>query len=106
MGKAVYGPDDQSIGEVSDLVLEKEGGTRAALIDVGGFLGIGEKTVAIPFDELQFSQADEAAEPKITVAMTKDQLEQLPAYKPMDRPATRRGNRPTDGATTDDKMAG
>ncbi len=85
MGKTVYGPDDKSIGEVSDLVLEKEGGTRAALIDVGGFLGIGSKTVAIPFNQLQFSQTANDTEPKVTVAMAKDQLEQLPAYKPMDR---------------------
>jgi len=81
MGREVYGPDDQSIGEVSDLVLEKEGGTRAALIDVGGFLGIGKKTVAIAFSDLKFTQADAAADPKVEVAMTKDQLEQHPAYK-------------------------
>jgi sporulation protein YlmC with PRC-barrel domain len=84
LGHEVYGPDDQSIGEVSDLVLEKEGGTRAALIDVGGFLGVGEKTVAISFGDLQFTQADAAAEPRITVALTQEQLEQLPTYEPVD----------------------
>jgi sporulation protein YlmC with PRC-barrel domain len=84
MGKAVYGPDDQSIGEVSDLVLEKEGGTRAALVDVGGFLGVGEKTVAIRFGDMQFTQADAAADQKITIAMTKEQLEALPTYEPTD----------------------
>jgi sporulation protein YlmC with PRC-barrel domain len=81
MGQQVYGPDDKSIGKVSDVVLDKDGGTRAALVDVGGFLGIGEKTVAIPFDQLQFAKVDNTAEPKVSVAMTKDQLEQLPAYE-------------------------
>jgi sporulation protein YlmC with PRC-barrel domain len=81
MGQPVYGPDDQSIGEVSDVVFDKEGGTRAALVDVGGFLGVGEKTVAIAFGDLQFAQADEAAQAKVTVAMTKEELDQLPAYE-------------------------
>ncbi len=84
VGKEVYGADDQSIGGVSDLVLEKDGGTRVALIDVGGFLGIGEKTVAVPFDELHFAQA-ENGEAKVTVAMSKEQLEQMPTYEPVDR---------------------
>ena len=35
-------------------MLEQDGGTRVALVDVGGFLGVGEKTVAIPFDEMKF----------------------------------------------------
>ncbi len=87
MGKEVYGPDDKSIGKVSDLVLEEQGGTRAALIDVGGFLGIGSKTVAIPFEQLQFQPADNSGERKVTVAMSKDQLEQLPAYKPVEQTA-------------------
>jgi predicted outer membrane protein/sporulation protein YlmC with PRC-barrel domain len=79
IGKTVYGPDDQSIGEISDLVLQKEGETRVALIDVGGFLGIGEKTVEIPFEEIKVQRGTESnADPKLVVAMTKDQLEQLP----------------------------
>lgn len=80
LGKSVLGPDDQSIGEVSDLVLQEDGATRVALIDVGGFLGVGEKTVAIPFEEFTFTKTDEAAEPQVKVAMTKEQLEQLPAF--------------------------
>ena len=80
MGKTVLGPDDQSIGEISDLVLQKDGGTRVALIDVGGFLGVGEKTVAIPFEEFTFSKTDENAEPQVKVALSKEQLEQLPAF--------------------------
>jgi sporulation protein YlmC with PRC-barrel domain len=79
IGKAVYS-GEESIGEISDLVLQKEGETRAALIDVGGFLGIGEKTVGIPFDKLQISKAEDGAE-QVTVAMSKEELEQLPAVE-------------------------
>ncbi len=105
MGKSVYGPDDASIGKVSDLVFEKDGGTRAALIDVGGFLGMGEKTVAIPFDELHITQADAAAEPRVTVAMTKDQLEQLPTYEPVDTASAMHTPRPTDNTAASNVAA-
>jgi sporulation protein YlmC with PRC-barrel domain len=80
IGKGVYGPDNQSIGEVSDLVLQKDTGVRVALIDVGGFLGIGEKTVAIPFTDLQFTKVDNSTEPQVTVALSKDQLNSQPAF--------------------------
>ena len=82
IGQGVYGPDDKSIGEVSDLVLQEDGKTRAALIDVGGFLGIGEKTVAIPFEEIKVAKGtDQGSEPKLVVAMTSDQLEKLPEVR-------------------------
>jgi len=77
--KQVYGSDNQSIGEISDLVLQKDGKSRVALIDVGGFLGVGEKTVEIPFTDLKFAKSDANAEPQVNVAMSKDQLQQLPA---------------------------
>jgi len=79
IGKSVYSGED-SIGEISDLILQKEGETRAALIDVGGFLGVGEKTVAIPFDVLQITKAEDGSE-QVTVAMSKEELEQLPAIE-------------------------
>lgn len=144
IGQEIYGSDTESIGEVSDLILQEDGKTRAALIDVGGFLGIGEKRVAIPFDQIEMVQptemdvaaqtapaittdpaapavttdpagtagvsapatatdpanqtdttavADPATpavvadgEPRLTVAMTREQLEQLPEWE---EPATR-----------------
>jgi len=80
IGKSVFGAENESIGEISDLIVEEEGKTRVALIDVGGFLGAGEKTVAIPFDQLQISKAEDGSE-QITVAMSKGDLEQLPAIE-------------------------
>ncbi len=81
MGKAVYSAEHDEVGEISDLVLDKDGGTRVALVDVGGFLGVGEKTVAIPFDELAFAKAEGSDEPQVTIDMNRDQLEQLPPYE-------------------------
>ncbi len=90
MGQSVYGQDDESIGKVSDLVLEQDGKTRAALIDVGGFLGVGAKTVAIPFEQIKIGTVtpdatatsdQQVPQVHVTVAMTKDQLSQLPQYQ-------------------------
>jgi len=82
IGRELYGPDDNSFGEISDLVLQNDGQTRAALIDVGGFLGIGEKTVAIPFEEIKFTKAaDGSSEPKLVAALSKEQVEKLPQIK-------------------------
>jgi sporulation protein YlmC with PRC-barrel domain len=78
LGKEVFGQDEDSIGEVADLVLQDDGQTRAAIIDVGGFLGVGEKRVAIPFNEIQTAQ--EGDNVKLTVAMSREQLEQAPEY--------------------------
>jgi sporulation protein YlmC with PRC-barrel domain len=51
--QTVYDPKDNKIGDVKDLILEKDGKVNAAIIGVGGFLGAGEKDVAVPFDQLQ-----------------------------------------------------
>ena len=79
LGQEVFGPDNQSIGEISDLVLEKDGNTRAGIVDVGGFLGVGEKKVAIPFDQIQVTK--EGDQPRLTVAMTREELEQATAWE-------------------------
>jgi sporulation protein YlmC with PRC-barrel domain len=51
--QTVYDPNDNKIGDVKDLLLEKDGKVNAAIIGVGGFLGAGEKDVAVLFDQLQ-----------------------------------------------------
>jgi len=105
IGKSVYGPDNQSIGEVHDLVLQKHTGVRVALVDVGGFLGIGEKTVAIPFMDLKFAKVDNSTEPQVTVAMSKDELKNQPAYDTNALENSTAANAPPAAATTDTTMA-
>jgi predicted outer membrane protein/sporulation protein YlmC with PRC-barrel domain len=107
IGKGVYGPDNQNIGEVHDLVLQKDTGVRVALIDVGGFLGIGEKTVAIPFTDLQYKKVDNSNEPQVTVAMSKEDLKNQPAYdtNQLDEAAAANAPAATPAATTDNTMA-
>lgn len=55
VGVAIYGPDNTSVGKVSDLLMSKDGKVQAVVVGIGGILGIGEKDVAIPYDQVKFS---------------------------------------------------
>ena len=53
IGASVYSDSAETIGEVHDLLIPREGGPPVAIISVGGFLGIGAKLVAVPYDNLR-----------------------------------------------------
>ena len=80
-GKRVYGETDEDIGEISNVVLTSSGTVDQVIIDVGGFLGIGEKSVALSADELNFTREVDSDDVTVSVNMTKEQLEQLPTYE-------------------------
>lgn len=79
IGAAVTNANGDSIGKTSDVLVDKSNKTvDAVVIDVGGFLGIGSKSVAIPLDKLTIgARPDEG----VRTAMTKEQLEALPAFE-------------------------
>jgi sporulation protein YlmC with PRC-barrel domain len=79
IGVRVYGPNDEDVGEISQVVLDANGAPAQAIIDVGGFLGIGEKPVAIEMTSVQILQATDGGMLRIYVPMTQDQLEAMPA---------------------------
>lgn len=54
--QSVYDPSDNKIGEIDDALIDKEGRVTAIIIGVGGFLGIGEKDVAVPFSSVRASE--------------------------------------------------
>jgi sporulation protein YlmC with PRC-barrel domain len=54
VGLSVYNSKDENIGSISDLLMDKSGNIKAAVVGVGGFLGMGEHLVAIPFDKIKF----------------------------------------------------
>jgi sporulation protein YlmC with PRC-barrel domain len=60
MGVDVYGSDNEKIGDVDEVLLDREGKIRGIIVGVGGFLGIGQKDVAIPYDQVQWMSADQA----------------------------------------------
>jgi hypothetical protein len=78
-GANVHDATDASIAEVADLVLTADGQVTDVVLDVGGFLGIGGKNVAIPMDRLTVAQNDGGAV-TLWVNMTKEELEALPEY--------------------------
>ena len=55
IGVDVYGPDDKKVGDVTEVIVDKSGKVEMVTIGVGGFLGIGSKDVAVPFDQVTWS---------------------------------------------------
>lgn len=80
-GARVYDSNDEWIGEVEQLLLADTGEIEGAVIDVGGFLGLGEKPVELAMDELDVLQERDGGTVRVFVAMTKDQLESMPSYE-------------------------
>jgi len=81
IGASVYGPDNSSIGEINDVLIGDNGEIRAVVVGVGGFLGVGEKDVALPFQALNIARTpDQAAIGKITVSYSKDELKNAPTF--------------------------
>ena len=72
----VYNDNNQKIGKIKDLIIAPDGSISAAIVDVGGFLGMGTHRVAIPVE--QFSQVT----PKVILpGATKEALKQVPEFK-------------------------
>ncbi len=54
VGLSVYNDNNESLGSINDLLTDKSGNIKAAVISVGGFLGVGTHLVAVPFDKIKF----------------------------------------------------
>jgi hypothetical protein len=92
IGIGVYGVNDEQIGTIGDIVVDTEGSVDAVVVDVGGFLGIGAKPVAVGFDDLAFS-VDTFGNRYLFLNTTRDQLERQPQYDPATYPAQRDAQR-------------
>ncbi|MDK1488712.1 PRC-barrel domain-containing protein [Sinorhizobium sp. 7-81] len=101
VGQSVYNAADESIGEINDLIIKKDGGVEAAVIGVGGFLGIGEKNVAVPFDRIEIAEQADTAALKLTTTETADTLKAAPEFKTKAQlMAERQSAQPVDTSTT------
>jgi sporulation protein YlmC with PRC-barrel domain len=80
-GTDVVGTDDQKIGDVSDILMDKNGKVLAFIVGVGGFLGIGAKDVAIDPASFQMVPGRDASDMKLRLSMTKDELKAAPAFE-------------------------
>jgi hypothetical protein len=105
IGQSVYNAENKSIGEIDDLIMKKDGGLVAAVVGVGGFLGIGEKDVAVPIDKITVSQNPQDASMKLTTTETADSLKAAPEFKTLEMQAAEKapattGTTPTDTTAT------
>jgi sporulation protein YlmC with PRC-barrel domain len=109
-GTDVIGADDQKIGDVSDILFDKDGKIEAYVVSVGGFLGIGAKDVALAPSAFQMVAGDKSKNEsdKLKLAtMTKDELKQTANFEPYRAPSSTTGmggpggtSRPAGGGTT------
>lgn len=73
----IYGPEDEKVGTVSHL--HGTGSSSQVVVDVGGFLGIGSKQVALPVSQLNFMR-DEDGVVHATTALTKEKAKEMPEH--------------------------
>jgi sporulation protein YlmC with PRC-barrel domain len=74
----VYDSQNNKIGDVNDILLDNGGNVKTAMVGVGGFLGVGEKDVAVPFDALKLTEKDN--DRYLVMSTTKEALEKAPGY--------------------------
>lgn len=79
LGRSVRSAQGDELGRVIDVIIDKEGHPRAAIIDFGGFLGVGTRKIAVDWRALRF--ASDGKERRLSVALTRNQVRVSPEYK-------------------------
>lgn len=77
IGMRVRNTESENLGKINDLLFDDKGAIQAAVVSVGGFLGIGDKLVAVPWSNVKLEGDGRSA----LLAMTKDQLKQAVPFK-------------------------
>jgi len=80
LGKSVYSAANEDMGHVVDVIVKRNGGVRAAVIDFGGFLGVGSRKIAVDWNALRFPISGPMDH--IILELTRDQVRLAPEYKP------------------------
>jgi sporulation protein YlmC with PRC-barrel domain len=76
--QSVYDAKDNKIGDINDLLVDKDGKINAVILGVGGFLGAGEKNVAVPFTALKLTEKN--GKRYLVMDTTKEALNKAPGY--------------------------
>ena len=84
VGQDVTNAAGDKVGDIRDLLFDKSGRITMAVIGVGGFLGLGEKYVAVPFGALTITSGAKG-ERIVTAALSKEALQNAPEFKPTEK---------------------
>ena len=85
LGRRVTDSDGKDVGRLVDVLVDENGQPQAAVIDFGGFMGVGNRKIAVHWSTLHFNPAD--LKHIITLDMTPDQLKAAPEFNNVNKPA-------------------
>jgi hypothetical protein len=80
LGKDVRSSANENMGRIVDVIVDRDGRVRAAVIDFGGFLGVGSRKIAVDWSALRFDP-DGAKRDLVALELTRDQVKAAPEYK-------------------------
>jgi hypothetical protein len=80
LGRDVRSPAGEDMGRIVDVIVDRAGSVRAAVIDFGGFLGVGSRKIVVDWNALHFGRIANKSD-SITLELTKDQVTAAPEYK-------------------------
>ncbi|MEO6779310.1 MAG: PRC-barrel domain-containing protein [Bradyrhizobium sp.] len=80
LGRDVRSAKNEDMGHIVDVIVDRSGTVRAAIIDFGGFLGVGSRKIAVDWNALRFGRVADKSD-AITLELTKDQVKAAPEYK-------------------------
>lgn len=80
LGRDVRSPTNENMGRIVDVIVDRGGTVRAAVIDFGGFLGVGSRKIVVDWNALRFGRVADKGD-SITLELTKDQVTAAPEYK-------------------------
>ena len=80
IGRDVRSPSNEDMGHIVDVIVDRAGVVRAAVIDFGGFLGVGSRRIVVDWNALHFGRVADKSD-SITLELTKDQVKAAPEYK-------------------------
>jgi sporulation protein YlmC with PRC-barrel domain len=86
LGKRVQGAHGEDLGRVVDVLADASGRVRIAIVDFGGFLGVGDRRIAVDWPLLRFNPDEH--DPSLLLSVTREKLKETPEYKDNPRPQT------------------
>lgn len=85
IGRRVYSGNDETVGDINDLIVNLDGSVEGVVIGVGGFLGMGEKKVAVEMSAITVSTEPDTGNVRLVLSSTREDLEAALEFKPVDQ---------------------